>query len=120
MVRTAKKRVRTGRRNVRIEFMKQASGTSANTDGQIPETEEEQFERWCSVIPLRGTEQLIADQTQGRVDWRVKVPYDSSTADVTRKWWLTIRDSGVRLNIVHIKNADLANREIEMLCKEKT
>lgn len=103
----------------RVILCEHDSTASANTDGQIPESEKEITERWAEIVPLRGTERFLANQTQADITYRVRLRHDDVTSTLTPKNWLKIKASGQRLNIVRVYDPDLRQREIEMECKER-
>lgn len=104
----------------RVTLYTQTEGTSANTDGQVPETEREIGRRWAKIIPLRGQERFLANQTQGDVSHVVRLRYDKLTKTLTRKMWLVIEASSERLNIEAVYDPDRRQREIQLECKQRT
>lgn len=103
----------------RVTVYEQTEGTSANTDGQIPETEREICRRWAKIVTLRASERFLANQTQGDVSHVVRLRYDSFTKTITCKMWLKIEASGERLNVEASYDPDRRRREIQLDCKQR-
>ena len=97
---------------IRATFYKRDPSTSANTDGQVPESGSEQFTRWVRLVPLRGTERYLAEQSVADVVWVLRTRYDASTSSVTPDWWVKIGDR--RLNVSRTYDPDGERREFEM------
>lgn len=110
------RRVSAGERTTRVIVTRQDSTASANTDGQIPEDSEEYCERWAKVTPLRGRERFLAAQTTADIDYRVVLPYDRFTKQITPKYWLIIKETSERLNIVRAYDPDGTRHDIEIEC----
>lgn len=102
----------------RVTFYKRDPAASANSDGQIPEQGLEQFSRWGHLIPTRGNERYLAEQTVGDITWLLRVRYDHSTASIDSNWWLKIDNR--RLNVSRAYDPDGLKREIEMELIERT
>lgn len=106
----------------RVVLCKQNASGAANTDGEIPESEQQVEPRWAEVMPLSGRERFLAEQTKSDITYRVTVRYDDLTKTVTTAWWLKIiagQDTGRRLNIVRAFDPDRRRRWIEMECRER-
>lgn len=106
--------------DTRIRVFRQASGTTPNTDGQIPEVESLFIERWAKIMPTRGMERFLAQQNQADVMYRIRVHYDRRTNEITPKMWIRIVDAdGTRLNIARIYDPDRRRRELELECTRR-
>ena len=113
------KRTRVGQRRTRVILCKQSPSATANTDGERPEVETEIDKRWAEVKPLRGQERFLASQTQADITYRVRLPYDNVTKDLTPRNWLKIKQTDQRLNIVRAYDLDGRHHTIELECKER-
>jgi SPP1 family predicted phage head-tail adaptor len=103
----------------RVIICRQDSTGSANTDGQIPEDEEQWCERWAKVEPLRGRERFAAAQTQADVDYRVTVHSDRWTKQITPNYWIVEKETAKRLNVVRAYDPDGGGMFIEMECRQR-
>ena len=93
-----------------------------NADGEVTETYTTVATRWVSVAALTGRELLEAQQTTARATYRVRMRFYSGLAPKWRIRAITNVSGSVTvlktLNIEHIGNIDLRNREYEVLCSE--
>ena len=106
--------------DTKIRIFQQTSGTTPNTDGQIPETESLFIERWAKVMPTRGMERFLAEQVQADVQYRLRVHYDRRTNEITPKMWIKIDNAAqTRLNIARIYDPIGDRRELELECTER-
>lgn len=108
----------TGIQRDQVTFIRNAPGRTADGDGHLAESAEERFDRWAEVMPLKGRERFLANQTQADTGYVVRVRYDKQTKTLDPRWWLTLRD-GKRLNITRIYDPDRGHRWIEMECNER-
>lgn len=116
----ARKRTTAGKLRTRVIICRQDSTGPANTDGQIPEDEEQWTERWAEVEPLRGRERFAAAQTQADIDYRVRLHYDRWTSQIRPRYWIIIKETSERLNIVRAYDPDNGKRQwIEMECRQR-
>lgn len=92
--------------------------TKDDDDGQMVAAESEWIRRWAKVIPVSGTERLLAQQTQADITYRVRMRNDTQTRTITPAMHLKLRD-GTVLNIKRVFDVDVRKVELEMECNQR-
>lgn len=69
---------------------------------------------WASVQPLRGREQLQAQQIDATLDTKIGMRWSPTVDRITPKWRLS--HLGVVYNVVSVAHIDMARREVELMC----
>lgn len=110
---------RASRFRVRVIICQHDTTTSANSDGEIPETEKEVARRWASIEPIRGREREINDQLQADVTHRIVLRYDQLTSAMDHTYWLKVQKSGDRYNVTKAYDPDWRRREIHLDCTQR-
>lgn len=110
---------RAGEFRTRVIVCRNNSSASANTDGEVPESEEEVCRRWASIWPVRGRERDLNDQMQADVTHTVRLRYDTTTAAITPKYWLKVQGTTERLNVSRAYDPDRRRREIHLECVQR-
>ena len=78
----------------------------------------EQFEVWGRVLPLKGSEAVMADRLSGRQPVVVQVRYSDTTAAVEPGWRARVKTGpmiGKLLNITGAANMDERTRYLDIL-----
>lgn len=101
-----------------VRVWKETPGATANSDGQLPETQTEVCRRWAEIHPLRGQERMLADQQQADITCRVRLVYDETVATISERMWLTMED-GTRLNIVAAYDPDMRRQYYVLDCNQR-
>jgi len=70
---------------------------------------------WASVEPLRGREQLIANQALAPLDTRIRIRWSPAVNMVTAKWRGT--HQGIIYNFKSLSQTDMGHREIEIMAQ---
>jgi len=70
---------------------------------------------WASVEPLRGREQLIANQALAPLDTRIRIRWSPAVNMITAKWRGT--HQGIIYNFKSISQTDMGHREIEIMAQ---
>ena len=81
-----------------------------------PEKWESVADVWASIQPLRGREQIEAQQITGRTTTKITARWDSRLAAVGADF--RIKHGERTFNIVSAFNVDERNKWFEMLCTE--
>ena len=92
--------------------------TTDDADGQQVPSETVWIRRWAKVIPVSGTERLLAQQTQADVTYRVRMRRDTQTKTIDPTYHLKLRD-GTVLNIKRVSDVEVRHVEIEQECNQR-
>jgi SPP1 family predicted phage head-tail adaptor len=99
----------------RMRFEKRAS-TTDEYGNQSAGDFEAQFTRWAQIMPLRGSEQVIASRLEGVQPVTVRVRWDAQTGGITTDWRAVDARSGRVYAIKTAADPDRRRRWMEMLC----
>lgn len=106
--------MRAGRSRSRITFDKPSR--SADAAGGQAVAWLPQFTVWAWIHPLTGRELVQSEQTIAELTTRINLRHDPLTKRITAAWRARGQDGTVYSIIRPPLNADLRNREIELLC----
>jgi SPP1 family predicted phage head-tail adaptor len=87
--------------------------TSQDDTGDEITTWQSHGRKWGSVSPLRGREQLQANQIESTMDTRICIRWSASVDAINAKWRLS--HLSIVYNIVSIAHVDMARKEIEIM-----
>jgi SPP1 family predicted phage head-tail adaptor len=105
--------MRAGKRRhyIAIEQISQAR----DARGELTETWSTFASAWAAIEPVRGREYFLAHAENGAADTRISLPY---VAGVTRS--MRVNHDGRLYDIQHVLNIDERNRELNLMCLERT
>jgi SPP1 family predicted phage head-tail adaptor len=73
---------------------------------------------WCSISPMRGQEQISADQQSGRGIFSIKTRYNSSIVVTDRVVYVDPGRGTRTFEINFIRDIDERNHWMELVCTE--
>ncbi len=106
---------KAGKYDQRIRVYGQTTSPTRNADGQKQISETLIARRWASVLPVTGTERVLASQTQADVTHAIRVRSDTLTRTFTPKHWIKLSD-GTRLDIKSVFDIDMRRVELQLDC----
>ena len=103
--------MRAGQLNRRVQIEK----TQAASDfGNAIQEKKVIAEVWASIQPLRGSEQLEAQQIIGRTTYKITTRWITELANLDASD--SVRSGDKRYEITSVANIDDRNKTIEMIC----
>ncbi len=105
--------MRAGRQRHRITL--DAPVTSQNGTGEEIVAWTPVMTLWAAVEPLKGREQLIAQQILATSDTRIIIRWSPNVDQITEKW--RVRKQQTIYNILDVIPVNLNQREVHLMCE---
>lgn len=108
--------MRAGKLRNQFWIQKRVASTGDGMGGGGVKYYEDEYETYGAIMPLTGTELMVASQKGSEENCKIHIRYVS---DITPRKRLRLGDSTTFYDIISVINPDLRNKELILYCKRK-
>jgi SPP1 family predicted phage head-tail adaptor len=109
--------IRSGQLRTKLWIQRPIAGSGDGMGGGGTSYHEDVRETYGHVMPLTGTEMIVASQKGSEENCKIHIRFIS---DLTPKNRLQLADTTTFYDIVSVINPDLRNRELILYCRQRT